>query len=208
VYLKFRDKYTDEKKEVPRQYAHIVKACDILTRGLARRGIIALVDDATGYQADKAREELDTINRAYIAPGLVPWTQRFPHEFFRQVYRLHNWEYKVGCVKHPQYVGKFINKYVYEALPPGVLDELKRRLPKNDHGNRKAKLWQLLTVDTGSPHLDRQLTATTTLMQVSDDKKDFEAKFDRVFGKQTMLPFRVEVSDSLRVDDSVEVKSA
>ena len=144
VYLKFRDSFTEQGKKVPTQYGHIVKACDLLTRGLARRGIIALVDDATGYQADKAREELEIIIKAYIAPGLMPWTQRFPHEFFRQVYRLHNWDYRAGCIKHPQYVGKFINKYVYDALPPGVADELKRRLPKNEHGNRRAKLWQLL----------------------------------------------------------------
>ena len=46
-----------------------------------------------------------------------------------------------------------------------------------------------VTVDTGSPHLDRQLTATIMLMQVSDSKSDFEEKFDRVFGKQPRLPF-------------------
>ena len=57
--------------------------------------------------------------------------------------------------------------------------------------NRRAKLWQALTVDTGSPHLDRQLTATITLMQVSDDKRDFEDRFDRVFGKQPKLPFPI-----------------
>ena len=199
VYLKFRDYLNEHSqhaetevqrravKSLLRRYEHIIKACDALTRGLARRGIIALVDDATGYQADRAREELETIIQAYIAPGLMPWTQRFPHEFFCQVYRLYGWEYKRGCIKHPQYVGKFINKYVYDALPPGIADELKRRLPKNEHGNRRAKLWQLLTVDTGSPHLDRQLTATITLMQVSDDKRDFDEKFDRVFGKQTRL---------------------
>src|SRR5262249_24049360 len=83
----------------------------------------------------------------------------------RQVYRLHGWEYKAGCVKHPQYAGKFINKYVYDALPKGVAEELKRRLPKNENGNRKAKLHQLLTVDTRNPHLDRQLTALITLIQ-------------------------------------------
>jgi hypothetical protein len=136
--------------------------CDRLTRGLARRGIIALVDDATGYQDDKMRQEIDRIIKAYVAPTLVPWVQKFPHEFFRQAYRLLGWEYKPNQTKHSPYMGKFINKYVFEALPPGVLGELKARLPKNEHGNRRAKLWQLLTVDTGIPHLDRQLTADLT----------------------------------------------
>jgi hypothetical protein len=199
VYLKLRDHLLEqiadgdakEKKQARatlKKYKHIITACDQLTRGLAKRGIIALVDDATGYQADKAREELDRILEAYVAPGLVPWTRKFPHEFFREAYRLLGWEYKPGQIKHPSYMGKFINKYVYEALPPGVLEELKRQLPKNERGNRPAKLWQKLTVDTGSPHLDKQLTADITLMQVSDDKKAFDFHWEKVFGKQPRLP--------------------
>lgn len=77
---------------------------------------------------------------------------------------------------------------VFEALPPGVLDELKARLPKNEHGNRRAKLWQLLTVDTGIPHLDRQLTADLTLMQISEHKQQFEEHWDKLFGRQPKLP--------------------
>jgi hypothetical protein len=52
-------------------------------------------------------------------------------------------------------------------------------------------LWQALTPDTGIPHLDRQLTAISTLMQLSapGDKKGFDALFQRLFGKQTQLPF-------------------
>jgi hypothetical protein len=202
VYLKFRD-YEHEQtisgdasqkrqaRALLKKYKHIIEACDHLTRGLARRGIIALVDDATGYQADKARADIERlVIAAYVAPALQPWTQKFPHEFFRQVYRLLGWEYKEGQIKHPSYMGKFINKYVYEALPPGVLEELKRRLPKNEHGNRRAKLWQLLTIDTGSPHLDRQLTADITLMQVSDGKDGFELNWEKVFGKQRLLPLQ------------------
>ncbi|MCX6543469.1 MAG: P63C domain-containing protein [Acidobacteria bacterium] len=189
VYLKLRDERMDKEKPVPGQYKHIVRACDMLTRAFARVGIIALVDSATGYQADKAREDILKILEAYIAPHLMPWTRRFPHEFFREAYRILGWEYKSGSVKHPSYMGKFINKYVYDALPEGVLDELKRRLPKNDHGNRRAKLWQLLTVDTGIPHLDRQLTSTMTLLQIADGKDDFDRYYQTLHGRQGRLQF-------------------
>jgi hypothetical protein len=199
VYLKFRDHLHRQiagddataKKTAQAhlaRYRHIIDACDRLTRGLARRGILALVDDATGYQADKAKEELDRILEAYVAPGLMPWTRKFPHDFFREAYRLLGWEYKAGQIKHPGYMGKFITKFVYGALPPGVLEELKRKLPKNEHGNRRAKLWQYLTIDTGSPHLDRQLTADLTLMQVAEHRKQFEHNWDKLFGKQPKLP--------------------
>jgi P63C domain len=169
------------------QQEHVVTACRRLLKGLAGVAIIALVDEATGYQYDRAKDELSKILAAYISPKLLPWTQRFPHEFFQQVYRLHGWEYKPGTVKHPQYLGKFINKYVYDALPPGVLEEMKRKLPKNENGNRPAKLWQTLTIDTGVPHLDRQLIADETLMQVSKDKREFDHHWQGIFGKQRQL---------------------
>jgi hypothetical protein len=199
VYLSFRDHLNEqiasgepsEKKAAAghfKRYKHIIAACDRLTRGLARRGIIALVDDATGYHDDKMRQEIDRIIKAYVAPTLVPWVQKFPHEFFREAYRLLGWEYKTGQTKHSPYMGKFINKFVFEGLPPGVLDELKARLPKNEHGNRRGHLWRLLTVDTGIPHLDRQLTADLTLMQISETKQQFEEHWDKLFGKQQRLP--------------------
>jgi P63C domain len=175
-------------KGVYAKYEHIIARCDELSHGFSRRGIVALVDDATGYQDDKVRQDINRIIEAYVAPSLRPWAQKFPHEFFRQAYRLLGWKYEPGQTKHSPYMGKFINKYVFEALPPGVLEELKARLPKNEHGNRRAKLWQLLTVDTGIPHLDRQLTADLTLMQIADTKQQFEDNFDRLFGKQARLP--------------------
>jgi P63C domain len=180
----------DETKQARATYAkyrHIVEKCDELAHGFGQRGILALVDDATGYQDDKVRQDIDRIIKLYVAPGLAPWVRRFPHEFFRETYRLLGWEYKPGQTKHSPYMGKFINKYVFEALPPGVLDKLKEMLPKNENGNRRAKLWQLLTVDTGIPHLDRQLTADLTLMQISETKQQFEEHWDKLFGKQPRL---------------------
>ncbi len=175
-------------KSVYAKYEHIITRCDELAHGFSQRGILALVDDATGYQDDRVRQDIDRIIEAYVAPSLRPWAQKFPHEFFRQAYRLLGWKYEPGQTKHSPYMGKFINKYVFEALPPGVLDELKARLPKNEKGNRRAKLWQLLTIDTGIPHLDRQLTADLTLMQIADNKGQFEENWDKLFGRQPRLP--------------------
>jgi len=173
------------------KYEHIITRCDELAHGFSQRGIEALVDDATGYQDDKVRQDIDRIIATYVAPSLRPWAQKFPHEFFRQAYRLLGWKYEPGQTKHNPYMGKFINKYVFEALPPGVLDELKARLPKNEKGNRRAKLWQLLTINTGIPHLDRQLTADVTLMQIADKKEDFEHNWDKLFGKQRQLALTI-----------------
>lgn len=164
------------------QQRHIADQAEVLVRAFARVGIIALVDEATGYQADRARDELQKILAHYIAAELLPWTKKFPDEFFKQVYKIHGWKYEVGNSKRPQYIGKIINKYVYDKLPPGVLEELRAKNPPID-GRRKFKHFQWLTNDTGHPHLDRQIVKVTTLLQVSDSPAEFERHFKKAFPK-------------------------
>ena len=164
------------------QYKHIIAACAALESGFAQRGIIALVDDATGYRGDQLKEDVLRVISAYMSPILIPWTRKFEPEFFEEIYRLHGWEYKPGNVKHPQYTGKFITKYVYEPLPPGVLEEM--------------KLWQTLSTDTGLPHLDRQIDDIYLMMRLADgNKPEFERSFGKIFGKQLQL--RLEVLKQL-----------
>lgn len=180
-----------QAKRTYTQYKHIIDTCNRLNNGFAERGILALVDDATGYRGDQLKEDVLRVIAAYMSPTLVKWAPKFPPQFFEEIYRLHGWEYKPGSTKNPQYTGKFITRYVYEPLPPGVLEEMKTRLPKNESGNRKAKLWQTLSVDTGIPHLDRQINDTITVMRLSDGKDEFVRNFERLFGKQLQLRLKV-----------------
>lgn len=162
---------------------HIAAAAELMMRGFAQVGIIALIDEATGYQAERARDELHKILAAYISKELLPWTKKFPDEFFEQIYRLHGWKYQIGNTQRPGYVGRFINRYVYEQLPDGVLDELRRRNPPVN-GNRRHKHFQFLTEHTGDPHLDKHIVAVTTTMKLADGKSDFEAKFQRLYPRR------------------------
>ncbi len=170
-------------------------AAEILIFALAKTGIVALVDEATGYQYDRARDELQKILEAYIAEELRPWTKRFSNTFFKEVYRLHGWKFEPGVTQGPRYVGKFINKHVYEQLPNGVLEELRKRNPPEDNGRRRHKHFQLLTEDTGDVHLDGQILKLTTLMQVARTKEEFNNMFSRAFprpGQQLTLDGGVE----------------
>jgi hypothetical protein len=191
----------EKRKITPGQKA-MAEQARILLGAFATVGIIALVDEATGYQADRARDELSKILEAYIVEELRPWLKTFPDEFFKQIYRLHGWPYRVGSAKRPSYVGQIINKYVYEQLPPPVLPELRKLNPVTDRGYRRHKHFQYLTADTGNIHLDRQITAVTTILKVSDDRKDFEENFKKAFGKsyQPRLPLIVEVPPKDRAD--------
>lgn len=190
VYLRLRDHANTIRETDPAEYSKImslqgkvINSADLLMRGLAHVGIIALVDEATGYQQERARDELNQILEAYISPELLPWTKRFPNEFFKQLYKLNGWNYIEGSHKRPRYVGKMVNALVYDHLPPGVLPELKRLNPPNESGRRKHAHHQLLTPETGHPHLDKQVIEVTALMRVSDDKTMFKKLFEKAFPK-------------------------
>ena len=108
---------------------HIAVRAHILLRGLAEVGIVALVDEATGYQEKRARDELQKILAAYIAPSLLPWAERFPVDFFREMFRVYGWPWPYKDGKYPgplgpRYAGKLIKKIIFENLPLGVLAEL------------------------------------------------------------------------------------
>ena len=179
----------------PRQQLTAKKA-DILLRGFAHVGIIALVDEATGYQLDRDRQDLQKILAAYISEELMPWTKMFPDEFYRELFRLRGWQYHPISVKRPLYVGKLTNELIYEKLPEGVLDDLRRKNPVSPKTKRrKHKFFQFLTEDVGNPHLQKQLVAVITLMKVSPRWSDFMRMFARAFPEPNQaqeLPFSEE----------------
>lgn len=158
-------------------------AAEVLIRSLAKVGIIALVDEATGYQAVRARDELQRLIQEFVSEDFRPWVRVFPDAFFSEIYRLYGWDYRPGQNKHPAYIGRFISMYIYEQLPDGVIEELRKVNPKTSSGWRARKHHQHLTIDTGNVALDRQITTVTTLMQVSDDLDMFKALFTRKFPK-------------------------
>jgi len=169
------------KTEQEKRYAEY---CEMVVRAFAKVGIIALIDEVTGYQAERVRKdktELQRILAAYISPELMPWAKRFPDEFYEQLFRLRGWQYKPISVKRPRVVGKLTNQIVYEKLPPGVLEELKRRNPPGEDGRRKHKHHEFLTEDVGHPHLKDHLLQVIMLMRVSPNWKTFERLFARAF---------------------------
>lgn len=168
-----------------KQQEHIAKQCEILVRGFARVGIIALVDEATGFQNVRARRALHKILDKWIADELAKWAKRFPDEFYQQMARLRGLHYLEFINKRPAYVGRLTNDIVYERLAPGVLDELKRKTPKDDKGRRKYKYHQWLTEDIGHPRLREHLWAVIGLMRASSNWRSFYSLLNRAFPKPT-----------------------
>jgi hypothetical protein len=175
VYLKAR-----EAKALPYQQEHIARQAEIIMRGLATVGIIALVDEATGYQEVRARDALAKVLEAFVAKELQAYIKTFPPEFYREMFRLRGLDYRAGTVKRPQYFGNLTNDIIYKRLAPGVLDELKRVTPRDTKGRPRAKFFQSLTSNLGYPKLREHLGSVVTLMRLSGDWDAFMRNLDQI----------------------------
>lgn len=158
---------------------------EIIIRALAKVGIIALVDEATGYQYDREKDELQKILKFYISEELLPWQKTFPDVFYTEIFRLNGWDFTVINIrKRPGVIGTWTNKVIYEQLPRGVLQELKRKTPKTPAGHYRARFFQSLTQDIGSPHLQNQLNSVIAVMQISDTWKQFLSNFNKMVDRR------------------------
>lgn len=162
----------------------VAEKAERLLNALADVAIIALIDEATGYQKRRAHNELQSILKAYIAPELLPWQSRFPISYYEQIYRVMGWPYDASTTKRTAYIGKLTNKLIYDKLPPGVLPQLRRKNPTDAKTKRrKHKHFQFLTDDIGNVHLEKQITAVTTLLRAVPDGnwRLFETLFNHAY---------------------------
>jgi len=167
---------TDSQKKTARM-------AQLIIRGLAKVGITALVDEATGYQYVRDRLALQKILEKYISQELMKWQKRFPDEFYKELFRLNQWQYNPLSVKRPAIVGKYTNDIVYDRLAPGVLKELKRVNPKDEKGRRRNRHHQWLTEDIGHPKLHEHLLQVIVLMRASPNYNMFKRLLRRSMPK-------------------------
>ena len=174
-------KARNEIKLSPRQ-AIIAKQCEILVTAFAKTGIVALVDEATGYQYDRAKDELAKILGQFIEEDYQKWTRTFPLEFYMEIARLKKWTPRRRGEGYiwPQVVGHYTNDFVYGRLAPGILDELKKKNPSTK-GRRKVKHHQWLTGEIGHPRLMAHLEGLKMIMKFCDTWEQFVERADQEY---------------------------
>ncbi len=192
VFLKARDKGKLLPATGGRQgQEDMARAADILMRALAHTGIIALIDEVTGYQSKRPTDALTKILEAFIAKELQPYVKTFPSDFYEHLFRLRGLNYQTDSVERPLYFGCLTNDIVYKRLAPGVLAELKKVTLRNEAGRPKHKYFQRLTQNLGYPKLREHLGGVVAIMKLSADYKDFLGKLDRLcprYGQMYLLP--------------------
>lgn len=170
------------KREILPNQRHLADRAEIIVTALAKTGITALIDEATGYQQVRERDALQAYIDKIISKELAAWVRRFPIEFYEEMYRLNNWKW-TNNTKHPMLAAKYTADIVYSRLGPGILDELHRINPKTAKGYRKNKHHQWLTEDIGHPQLAQHLYAVINFMKASDSWEQFKKLLNRALPK-------------------------
>nr|DAG88123.1 MAG TPA: P63C domain protein [Herelleviridae sp.] len=179
----------------------IADQCEVLVRSFAKVGIISLVDEATSYQYDRERFELQKILNAYISDEILKWQLTFTDDFYKNIYRLWGLPFVPKYIRNkPSFIGKLTSKYIYELLPQGVVDKIKEKTGKTSKGNWKYKWHQSLTPEIGREHLKKQIIEVTTLMSISKTKEQFDELFQLKY-KTVPVQLQSEFEEDVEKDD-------
>jgi len=114
-----------------KQIAIAIKASMFLS-ACSKIGLIALIDEATGYQYERQQDALQVKLRLFLEEEMRKWERTFPEELWMEFGRLTHWDGSVN--QRPKYWGKLVVELIYEYLDPDVADWLKKHVPDPQHG--------------------------------------------------------------------------
>jgi len=170
---------------------------EIIISSVAKVGIVALIDEATGFQARRNREALQKLLDAYFREEYAAWAKRFPDWFYEEMFRLKGWKWEsISKTKRPPYVGKLTKDIVYCRLEEGVIERLEQVNPKVEDGRRKVRHHQWLTQEVGHPALDAHFYALRGLMRMNTHWNSFYHSLQLAF-PQRREAVQLELSDYL-----------
>lgn len=116
-----------ERADLTDRQREIAIKCAIISTGLIRTGLDALVDEATGYQYERAGDALAIKLRAFIADELRAWEKTFPDDLWEEFGRLTRWAGPLHS--RPKWWGKLVLELIYDTLDPDVAKYLRENKP-------------------------------------------------------------------------------
>lgn len=168
-----------EKAELTERQREIAFKCAVISAGLTRTGLDALVDEATGYQYERADDALQIKLKAFIADELRAWEKTFPDELWQEFGRLTNWSGPLHS--RPKWWGKLVLELIYDTLDPDVAKYLRENKPeKGVHWHRQ------LTEDLGVRQLVSRCYEVVGMSKTCRDIRELKEKVAEHYGKTTV----------------------
>lgn len=133
----------------------IVRNANKFIMATAKIGIIALIDEATGYQKEREDGELQLKLKYFLVDENSPardWEKTFPDELWYEFGRLTGW--KGSLKKRPKYWSKLVNGLIYELLDKDIAMYLRKNKPPKYTGQ---KYFQWLNEGYGIKELSQHI---------------------------------------------------
>jgi len=162
-------KMTDRQREMAVKASVFLSAC-------AKVGLEALIDEATGYQYERAEDALQVKLRAFIADELRAWEKTFPDELWVEFGRLTGW--KGSLHSRPKWWGKLVIEMIYDTLDPDVAEYIKaNRPPTGIHWHRQ------LTENIGARQLVSRCYEVIGMAKTCQDMRELRDKVAEHYGR-------------------------
>ena len=130
----------------------MVKNANKFILATAKVGIIALIDEATGYQSDRNGHELQLKIKYFLTDEARNWEKTFPDNLWFEFGRLTKW--KGSLKKRPKYWGKLVNALIYDLLDKDIAEYLRKNKPPKYTGQ---KYFQWLNSEYGIKELTQHI---------------------------------------------------
>lgn len=153
--------------------------CSILLGACAKTGLIALIDEATGYQYEREQNALQIKLKAFIAEELREWEKTFPDELWEQFGRLTNWRGALHL--RPKWWGKLVIELIYDALDPDVAEYLKKNKPPPRKGQN---YHQWMTGNYGLKQLITHIYEIIGIAKTCHNIRDLRDKVAEHYGRE------------------------
>ncbi len=157
----------------------IAVQCSIILGSCAKVGLIALIDEATGYQYERAEDALQVKLRAFIADDLRDWEKTFPDELWEEFGRLTNWQGPLHS--RPKWWGKLVTELIYDTLDADVSKYLKENKPPPG-----IKWFQQLTANYGLRKLVSRCYEVIGMSKSCGTMHELRSMVGQHYGKQAV----------------------
>jgi hypothetical protein len=177
-----------ESGDTTERQDQIAQAANAFLRASAKVGIIALVDEATGYQEERPADELQFKLKLFLTEYMRKWEKTFPDELWQQFGRLTKW--KGSLHQRPKYWGKLVMELIYEYLDPDVAQWLKENAPAPRHGQN---YFQWLNEQYGLKKLVEHIWKVIGVASTCETMDELKQRMEEIYGKRPGFQFSLKL---------------
>src|SRR5579863_1691583 len=172
---------TERQKVIALKAAMFLAAC-------AKVGLIAMIDEATGYQYERASDALQFKLKLFLAEEMRKWEKTFHDQLWEQFGRLTNWTGSIHS--RPKYWGNLVMELIYEYLDADVAQWLRENAPKPMKGQN---YHQWMSQQYGLKKLIEHIWKIIGIASTCQTLDELRRKLHKIYGKQAAFHFAVRI---------------